>query len=123
MYKTFVVLVSVVLTNTTWAFAKQVQISGRGTVSCELYSDNTPLDRIDEQWILAFLSGYAVASGNDVLSNSSHERIFAQVQRVCRLKNKLNLVDAVAEVARSLSKQELQRYVERVSYHRNTRFG
>jgi hypothetical protein len=79
-------------------FAQTVHVGGRGIEACEYFLASR--DEADEQWILGFLSGYAVASGSDILNTTSHEKIFKEIARRCTLKLKARLFDITREVAR-----------------------
>jgi hypothetical protein len=79
-------------------FADTVHVGGRGIEGCEYFLASR--DEADEQWILGFLSGYAVASGSDILKTTSHEKIFKEIARRCTLKLKARLFDITRDVAR-----------------------
>ena len=77
--------------------AQTVHVGGRGIEGCEYFLASR--DDADEQWILGFLSGYAVASGSDILKTTSHDKIFKEIARRCTLKLKARLFDITKEVA------------------------
>jgi hypothetical protein len=79
-------------------FAQSVHVGGRGIQGCDYFLASR--DEADEQWILGFLSGYAVASGNDILKTTSHDKVFKEIARRCALKLKARLFDITREVAR-----------------------
>jgi hypothetical protein len=96
-------VVGAVMAFASSAFAEKVIIGGRGTLECSIYN-NSSRDKVDEQWILGYVSAYAIATGHDVLKVASMQSIYREVDSTCKLKDQLTLQGAVHDVVEKLSK-------------------
>ncbi len=75
---------------------------GAGAESCGAWTANRAQGgwaaAQDEQWVLGFVSGHAVATGDDVLRRADAEGIWAETDNVCRRWPLKHIADAVQDV-------------------------
>ncbi len=90
-------------------YVQAVTFMGAGTASCGSYlkdKESMPfVHAANISWIVGFLSGAVLASGNDVLNNTDSNAIEAAVTKYCQENPLRNVLEASTNVYFQLMKR------------------